>query len=216
LTKGLQFQSNYTWSKTIDSNQFLNDTDAQFHKLISDLDRTHRLTINAVYELPFGRGKAFGSGANAIVNHLIGGWQVSAIFNAQSGPPLAFGNVIYSGSLSDISLSGDQQSLARWFNTDGFNRNSAQQLAWNIRTFPLRIAQARGDGINMWDFGLFKSITLREGIRLQIRCEAEGAMNHTNFAAPNTTPTSSLFGQVTATQTNQEERRIFAGLKLIL
>ena len=47
------------------------------------------------------------------------------------------------------------------------------------------------------------------------RGEAEGAMNPPNFEAPNTTPSSTLFGQVTTTQTGQEERRIFVSLKLL-
>jgi len=216
LTAGLQFQTNYTWSKTIESAQFLNDTDSALHRVVSDLDRPHRLVFNTVYELPFGRGRALGSNVNAVLNHLVGGWQVSAIYNAQSGPALGFGNVIFSGAFADLRLSADQQSLERWFNTDGFNRKTQEQLANNVRTFPLRISGVRGDGINMWDLGLIKNFTLREGIRLQLRGEAEGAMNTPNFSAPNTTPTSTLFGQVTGTQTGQEERRIFVGLKLIL
>lgn len=215
LTGGLQFQVNYTWSKTIESTEFLNATDSALHRVVSSLDRPHRLVFNVVYELPFGRGKPLGADVNAVLNHLIGGWQLSAIYNAQSGAPLSFGNIIYNGAFTDLRLSGSAQSLERWFNTDGFNRNTKEQLANNIQTFPLRISGVRADGINMWDLGLIKNITLREGIRLQLRCEAEGAMNTPNFAAPNTTPTSSLFGQVTATQTGQEERRIFVGLKLI-
>jgi hypothetical protein len=50
---------------------------------------------------------------------------------------------------------------------------------------------------------------------VQLRGEAEGVMNHPNFAAPNMVPNNSLFGTVNATQTGQEERRIFVGLKLL-
>jgi hypothetical protein len=62
---------------------------------------------------------------------------------------------------------------------------------------------------------VFKTFRLYERLRLQLRGQAEGVMNHPNFAAPNLAPTSSLFGSVNATQTGQEERRIFVGLKLI-
>jgi hypothetical protein len=48
-----------------------------------------------------------------------------------------------------------------------------------------------------------------------IRCEAEGVANHPNFAAPNAAPTNILFGQVSTPQTQQEERRISLGLKLM-
>jgi hypothetical protein len=103
-----------------------------------------------------------------------------------------------------------------WFNTSApFEKATAKQLAWNIRTFPTRISAVRGDGINVWDLSAIKNFRLPEGFKLQLRCEAEGALNHPNFDPPNTTPTSSLFGRVSSTQTNQEERRIFVGLKLI-
>ena len=50
---------------------------------------------------------------------------------------------------------------------------------------------------------------------MELRGDAEGIMNHPNLAAPNVNPASTLFGTVNATQTNQEERRIFVGLKLV-
>ncbi len=215
LTAGFQLQANYTWSKTLESIEYLNETDTALSRVVANLDRPHRLVLNATYDLPFGRGRAFGTNIHPALNQIVGGWQSSVIFNAQSGPPVAFGNVIYGGRFTDIRLSGSEQSLERWFNTDGFNRNPNQQLAYNIRTFPLRISGVRADGINMWDLGLMKNFHVYERVRLQLRGEAEGAFNHPNFAAPNATPTSSLFGQVTATQTGQEERRIFVGLKLL-
>jgi hypothetical protein len=214
LSAGLHFQANYTRSKTMTALAYLNDTDSIPEHVISDLDRTHRLVMTAIYDLPFGLGRRFASSARGILNHLIGGWEVEAIYQAQSGAPLGFGNVIYRGNYSDIRLSGDRQSLYRWFNTDGFERNPNLQLANNIRAFPSRIA-ACDDGINVWDLAAHKTFRLVERLRLQLRGEAEGAMNHPNFATPNTTPTSTLFGQVNATQTGQEERRIFVGLKLI-
>jgi len=67
----------------------------------------------------------------------------------------------------------------------------------------------------MWDLGLIKNITSREGIRLQLRGEAEGAVNTRSLYAPDTRLTSTLFRQVRSTQTGQEERRISVGLKLI-
>lgn len=56
---------------------------------------------------------------------------------------------------------------------------------------------------------------MQEKLTLQLRGEAEGAMNHPNFSPPNTVPTSTLFGTVNTTQTGQEERRIFVTLKLM-
>jgi len=153
--------------------------------------------------------------AGGVLNHIIGGWQASAIFTAQSGPPLAWGNLIYSGQFTDIALPAGDRSLERWFDTSGFDKDVRRQLGSNIRTFPLRISGVRGDGINLWDMSGFKSFVIREGMKLQVRAEAEGALNHPNFSAPNAAPTSTLFGTVNGTQEGEGARRIFIGLKLI-
>ena len=215
LAGGLQVQSNYTWSKTMEAVSYLNDTDPIPEHVVSNLDRPHRLTVSAIYELPFGKGKRFGGQVPGWLNQVIGGWQVNAIYQAQSGPGLTFGNVIYTGRYRDLKLPSDVRKIDRWFNTDGFERDPRRQLAYNIRYLPSRFACVRADGMNIWDLSAHKNFKLAEKLTLQLRGEAEGATNTPNFAAPNTTPTSTLFGRVTATQTGQEERRIFVGLKLL-
>jgi len=105
--------------------------------------------------------------------------------------------------------------LHRWFNTDVFERGSKLQLASNIRTFPSRISAVRDDGINVLDFSLFKNITVREGMTVQIRGEAENIANHPCFDPPNRTPKSSNFGRVTGTQEDGGARRVFVGVKFI-
>lgn len=212
---GVQIQSNYTWSKTMEAVSYLNDTDRIPEHVASSLDRPHRLTVSAIYELPFGKGKRLGGQVSGWLNQVIGGWQVNAIYQAQSGPGLTFGNVIYTGRYRDLKLPSDVRNIDRWFNTEGFERSPQRQLAYNIRFLPSRFACVRADGMNLWDLSAHKNFKLWERLTLQLRGEAEGAMNTPNFAAPNTTPTSTLFGRVTATQTGQEERRIFVGLKLL-
>ena len=65
----------------------------------------------------------------AFVSALIGGWQFSGIYTYQSGFPIGFGNIIFTGNIDDIALPANERTLARWFNTDaGFNKVSAQQL----------------------------------------------------------------------------------------
>lgn len=215
FSQGLQLQSSYTWSKTMEAVSYLNATDSIPEHVVSEIDRPHRLSASGLYELPFGKGKRFGGNARGALNHIIGGWQVQAIYQAQSGAGLAFGNVIYTGRYQDLRLPSDVRTIDRWFNTDGFERNNQRQLANNIRTLPSRFSGVRADGINVWDLSLQKNFKVWERLTLQLRGEAEGAMNTPNFAGPNLTPTSTLFGRVTATQTGQEERRIFVGLKLL-
>jgi hypothetical protein len=210
---GLQFQANYTWSKTMEAVSYLNDTDPAPEHVIADIDRPHRFTFSGIYELPFGRKKKWLSGAHPILNGIVGGWQVQAIHQRQSGPGLAFGNVITHGTFDQLAV--PDQNIDRWFNTDIFDRRANAQLENNIRTLSTRTGAVRAGGINVWDLSAHKNFVVRERLTVQLRGEAEGATNTPNFAPPNLNPTSSLFGRVNNTQTGQEERRIFVGLKLI-
>ncbi len=214
FARGFTMHVSYTWSKFMEAVEFLNDSDPVPYEVISPQDRPQHIALTAIYELPFGRGRALLSGARGWLEHLVGGWQVQAIYQGQSGPPLGFGNIIFYGNIKDVTLPVGRRKAERWFNIDaGFERDSAKQLANNIRAFPPRFNDIRGDGFNQWDLSLFKNIRIRERLRLQLRAEAQNALNHAMFAAPNTTPTSTLFGQVSATQF-PEQRRISMAAKL--
>jgi hypothetical protein len=212
---GFLIQANYTWSTTMEAVSYLNDTDSRPEHVVSSLDRPHRFNASGIWELPIGKGKPLLGSSPGWLDQIIGGFQTQAIFTWQVGPPLAFANVLYRGTYDQIAISADQRSLQKWFNTSGFEKNSRFQVAYNIRRFPSRIRQARAPGINLWDLSVFKNLQIREGLRLQIRAEAEGALNHPNFNVPNTNPTSTLFGSITATQSGQGERRLFIGMKVI-
>ncbi|MFB3826186.1 MAG: TonB-dependent receptor domain-containing protein [Bryobacteraceae bacterium] len=216
MTGGLQFRASYTWSKNLEATGYLEPTDPRPEHVVANLDRPHRFVASAVYELPFGRGKPVFNGAGGVLDRIAGGWQVQAIYQIQSGPPLSWGNVIYYGNdWRAIELSTSHASLDRWFDTSQFERSSQRQLGSNIRTFPSRISFLRGDGINLWDVSLFKSIRLRESLKLQLRAEAENIANHPMFSAPNTNPANSNFGKVLGTQEGEGARRVFLGLKAI-
>jgi hypothetical protein len=86
----------------------------------------------------------------------------------------------------------------RWFNTAaGFNRNSAQQLASDLRASPLRFSGIRADGQARWDFSAIKHFRVTERATMDFRAECLNAWNHPNLLTPNTTPTSSAFGVIT-------------------
>jgi hypothetical protein len=201
----------WTWSKFMEATSYLNQFDTQPARAISDQDRTHRVVVTGLWELPVGRGKRYlSSGAAATA---FGGWQVQAIYQYQSGPALGFGNAILRGDLKDVPLPASERTVDRWFNVDAFERLPARQLGANVRTMPLRFSGIRGDGINNWDLSVFKNTQLRENLRLQFRTEFINAFNHAQFSPPNTEPTSSAFGAVTAE--SQWSRTIQFALKLI-
>jgi hypothetical protein len=102
---GLLFDLNYTFSKSIDAgsnaerisefegygfgSQIINSWIPQQNRAISDFDTTHIINANWVYQLPFGRGKKFGSGMGRITNTVFGGWTVSGLWRWSTGYPFS-------------------------------------------------------------------------------------------------------------------------------
>jgi hypothetical protein len=213
FSQGLSLQGSYTWSKFIDAMTFLNPTDPDPARTISSLDRPQRLSVNGMFELPFGSGRPIGSSLRGVPNALVSGWQLQAVYEAQAGAPLGFGNSILLGSLADIPITAGDRTIARWFNTEKFERASARQLSQNIRTMSEQFAGIRSHGVNIWNASVMKVFRIREGVRLQFRSEFINAFNHTHLSAPNTSPTSTLFGTVSSAA--GKPREIYFALKLL-
>jgi hypothetical protein len=198
MANGFTFQLGYTWSKLMEAVEFLNATDARPYESIGALDRTHRLTMSGIWEIPVGRERRFGRTLPRVLDAIVGDWQLGAVIVRQSGAPLGFGNVPFSGNVDDIALPKSERDVDRWFNTDaGFARSTSEQLVYNVRTMPLRFGEVRGDGRATWDFSLIKNIRVARAV-VQIRAEVYNAWNHPNFSDPNTNPFSSAFGRVTS------------------
>lgn len=87
---GLTLTGNYTFSRLIEQDDYLNDQDTQLERRISPFDHAHHFTVGAVYELPFGRGKMFDLGGSRLADELIGGFTVNGIYQFETGPPIVF------------------------------------------------------------------------------------------------------------------------------
>lgn len=99
FSAGLMFQADYTFSKaltdapdaqgnnqsTLENFRTLRDKSLDYRR--SNDDQTHRFVANAVYELPFGRGRRFVSNSNWLVNSLVGNWSVGGIVAWSTRPP---------------------------------------------------------------------------------------------------------------------------------
>ena len=122
MADGLQFDLNYTYSKSIDigsnaerinhfqgsgfASQVLNSWSPKQLRAPSDFDTTHQINANWVYQLPFGRGKHFGAGMSRWLDAVVGGWTVSGLWRWSSGYPFS----ISSGF--GWATNFDEQSLA--------------------------------------------------------------------------------------------------------
>ena len=98
----------YTYSKFTEATEFLNAADPEPWEGISSVDTPHRLSVNGIWEVPVGRGRKFGTDVNGVVSAFISGWQFSGIYTYQSGFPIGFGNIIFTGDFDDIPLPGER------------------------------------------------------------------------------------------------------------
>ncbi len=103
LSSGVTWDFNYTYGKSLDDSSglqtgglfgstfILNAFRLKDSRTVSDFDLKHVVNFNGVWDLPFGRGRKFGSGVNKVVNAFLGGWQLSSIFRYDSGYPYTGG-----------------------------------------------------------------------------------------------------------------------------
>ena len=199
FSHGYTLNAAYTWAKAMDGIRYLNPTDIRPEYDISEFDRPHRIVASAVYDLPFGKGRAYGSDLPKVLDYMVGEWTMSSTFAMQSGPPLGpWNDVILRGNIRAVALSG--RNVDHWFNTSLFETNSSKQLNpdFQIRTFPHFLPQVRGDGQQKWDLSLIKNFPFTERVGMQFRAESYNVLNHPNFDTPNLDPTSSGFGKVTS------------------
>jgi hypothetical protein len=205
MTKGFTVQVSYTWSKAMEATQYLNAADPMPYESLASIDRAHRIVGSGIWELPFGKGRHWGADMNRFAEFFAGGWQLSGVFQRQSGQPIDWGQMLFTGDSSTLALASNVRNTDRWFNTDIFNRVSAQQLGSNVRTFPLRFSNVRFDSQRRLDLSLNKSFRVTESTKIRFRADTFNALNTPVLRGPNTSAISSAFGTITA----QEPPRSF-------
>lgn len=188
FSHGLQFLANFSRSKLMQKLSYLNNlplAELALEKRVADEDRPYRFVASASYQLPFGNGRHGWS-------RLAGGWVLNTIYSVQAGAPLGFSNAIY--GCSDFQIT--PRNVNHAFDVSCFNRVSAQQLSWSLRTFPSVFG--RWDDVNNIDISVIKNVGITEKLTGQFRAEAFNAFNRPEFSTPSVTPTSSSFGMVTS------------------
>ena len=226
VSHGLTLTSSYTFSRTMEADEFLNAQDAEPTPQIADQDRPHIWQFSGVYELPFGGGQIVGRKASGVVNGLIGGWQFNWNFNWQSGRPLS-----QPGGLEPIagmSARLPNGTPERWFNTcyvdlsgalqkcqPGENPVWRQRPPFTLRTTPLRFDDIRVPWKPTLDASLFKHFELPRTMRFELRLEAFNLTNSVIFPGPSTTFTDANFGKIADPKgTVYFPRNVQIGLKL--
>lgn len=192
LSNGLQFNANFEWSRQLEASSQLNPGGPLWYGETAS-DFPIHFVLSGLYDLPFGRGQMFAGSVNHAVDALIGGWALSSIYTWNSGAELSWGNSVLDWSQS---LNSQPRNLNQAFNTSAFDRSSNDQPnSYNYRTFPSLMM--RSDATNDVDLSAFKTFHFGESRNLQYRLDTFNAFNRPQFAAPNTSPTSSKFGKIT-------------------
>jgi hypothetical protein len=227
FSQGFQFDFNYTLSNSIDNNSSIANTvvgglvcdirDLRVCRGPSDFDIRHNVNANGIWELPFGRGRMIGGNANGFVDAIIGGWELTGIFNYRSGLP--FNSTTGSFPVgfvfnSPAQLDGNVTALQGGIHDVG---NVIQFFADPVAAAGVLKNPRHGEmgnrnllrGPNLWiaDMALLKNFRLpwSETQRLQIRAEAFNVFNHNNFGLPNANINGTTFGQITTTSTAARE-----------
>ncbi|MDZ4803025.1 MAG: TonB-dependent receptor [Bryobacteraceae bacterium] len=152
---------------------------------VDPTDVSNRLVVSGIYELPFGKGKAFLSG-NRFADKVVGGWQLNLISTLQGGLPLvirgANNNLANRPNSTGQSAKLDNPTPERWFNTDVFV-NPPNFTFGNVgRALP----DVRGPGIVNFDVSAIKDTRILEKLKVQFRAEMFNVFNHTNYGNPGT------------------------------
>src|SRR5271156_437616 len=226
LSHGLQFQSNFTWSKTIDTISsgnvsfgpplLPNPFDLRYNRGISALNVPFIWVSNVVYTSPSLNDK------NPVLRQILGSWELSGIVTLQSGFPFTINGGsgsnqsdaqqggdradIVSGQAFDVRQGGQANWLAHYFNPDAFIQNPVGTFGDSGKNM------FQGPPIKTIDADIAKNWTMFEHYHLQFRWEMFNAFNHPNFGNPDSNATDgSSFGKVTSLQLPM--RVMQAGLK---
>jgi hypothetical protein len=238
LRAGGTLLATYTWSKFLSNADMLtswlepsgpgsvqNWNNLRAEKSLASYDVSQRLIAGYVTDLPFGKGKRFLRNVHGISGKLVSGWGLNGFSTFQSGFPLvltaqattltsSFGagtarpNAI-AGCVKSIGGSA-QSRLAGWFHTACFSQPGQFAFGSEARTDP----NLRANGINNWDFGVYKATAITERVKLQFRGEFFNLFNRAQFNAPGSSLGTPQFGIVTSTRNLPRQAQL--GLRMAL
>jgi hypothetical protein len=185
---------------------------------LSGNDIKNRLVAEAIYEIPYGKGKAHAPG-NAFLDDLAGGWSVAYTGELHSGSPYgvleavnltnSFSDGNRANVVGDPALSSSRptaQKIDEWFNPSAFAAPPAYTFGNAGRT------AGYGPGAIGMNLSILKDFHIKERHDVQFRAEALNFINHANFALPNVQQGSAAFGTITSLIPGNQSRIIQLGL----
>jgi hypothetical protein len=226
LTGGFLFQGSYTFSKLMTNADTFSGSSGSMDTAQPDLeysigrfDQPHSIKLSTLYELPFGAGRRWLK--EGVLSQIIGGWRVAGIQIYSSGLPIGVTTSaplpIFNGTNRPnvtgadwrAPLAGDEFNplVDRYLDRAAFvqpvgqlgnapRMNGAVRRPWNLTE----------------NVSVAKTITISNGLRLDVRAEAFNVFNRVIWGAPDQNFNSTTFGQITS-QANSP-RQMQVGVKL--
>ncbi len=210
--------ASYAWSHALDNSStafsgipitLLLAYDQRANYGNSNFDVRQIASGSFVYNLPFGRGQAFGGNVSRALDLLVGGWQLNDIVLLSTGQPidLAAQGSAAPGNRPDLvaPITYPKSISGTWFNTASFSSNIPSVKATDgtnnnvyTRVGTLGRDQVYGPGNRVMDLGIQKNLHITEGRQLELHGDAFNVFNTPNFSNPNNYQgTPSTFGKVT-------------------
>jgi hypothetical protein len=210
ISHSLQFDFNYTYSRSIDissdanriaaegglGSQVINAWDPNALKGVSDFDTPHQFNANWVWEMPFGKGRSIAGDSHGPLEALIGGWQLTGLARWTSGFPVGVTNGSqwptnwqlsgFATQIAPVTAGGAVKNPDGSVNIFGNAAAAAAALGSYQADFPGQVGARntlRGDGFAGLDLGLGKrwKMPWKESHSLQFRWEVFNALNLTRF-----------------------------------
>lgn len=194
-----------------------NSHDLSQERSLDPNDVSRHFVASYVYQLPFGKGQRWMSGANPVWRQIAGGWRTAGVIRYQTGNPLTFTvpadpNRLMGALVLRPNIIGDptavNQNIDHWFSTAAFANPGPIGFGNASRT----LSNVRGPSSTQIDFSVLKDFTVTEAVKLEFRAEFFNLLNHPVFGLPGTTFGTPQFG-VISSQANAP-RQVQLGLKL--
>jgi len=212
FAQGLTFQSGWTWAKNLAEGN--PDGEGIDYAAENPYNRQreygnaqwvprHRWASYLQYDLPYGKGKRFGSTAPKAVTSVLGNWGTSLVTLFQTGQFLTPGfdgadpsnTRTYGGRPDQVGAwNVSNSTITQWFNPSAF------AIPPNGRYGNAANGVIVGPGLANLDFGLFRYFNIKERVRAQLRMTAANFFNHPNFGNPNTDISSRNVGRIRSVQ----------------
>jgi hypothetical protein len=228
LSRNLNFQAAYTWSKAIDttseatfvgagdSNQ--NGNDSRLARALSRFHTPHRFTVYGTYRLPFF------SAQKGVLGQAFGGWYFSAVMKLAKGTPFTVTTTALDLNFDGFSESRpvllDPSILGNGVNHPATSRDALPRTAFRTLTSADVNTPILGrntfflDGTKTVDFGIAKIFRMPwEGHRIMLRADMFNALNHVQYGFPSALISNTNFGAITGVATSYSPRNVLVSLR---